>query len=112
MKKNRSSFFNETDYASYNQTAYQNNIPNQNMMYPANGMMPNISANSSFQAGPVNPNMMPPMPNMNTNQDLEIKVAKLERQVNRLEHRIARLEQNSTLATEDLTSNVNDMYMV
>ncbi len=111
MKKNRSSFFNETDYSSYNQTAYQN-VPNQNMMYPANGVMPNISANSSFQAGPA-PMPMPQMqPNMMPNQDLEMKIAKLERQVNRLENRIARLESNNTLSTNDINSSVNDMYMV
>ncbi len=119
MKKNRTSFFNEsTDYTQFNQNTLSQNIPNQNMLYPANGMYPpNISAQSSFQTNNMpmmnqpmpNPNMPMPLPNTD---NIESKLAKMERQIARLEHRVTKLETNTTLSTDDFNNTVNDMYMV
>ena len=103
MKKNRNSFFTETNI----QTGM---IPgmNQNQMMPNNNMMTYQSANSYFYQGPTNPY------NYNTqNNDLESRLAKIERQINRMEHRINKLENNANiLSTEDFESNNTNMYMV
>ncbi len=121
MKKNRNSFFNETtDYMSYNNSvASQNMMPMQaaNNPYP-----PAVNAQSSFQMNGMNPmpnNMMQPaMPNVMPNnmqtmqEDLESRLAKMERQIARLDHRLTKLETNTTLSTNDYESNINNMYMV
>ena len=55
------------------------------------------------------------MPNNNqytTPDNIENRLAKIERQINRLEHRITKLEsQNTTFVTEDI-DNSNNMYML
>ncbi len=126
MKKNRSSFFHEqTDYMQSNMPGGiqgPQNMPNPNMMYQQT--MPTLNAQSSFYAGPgnqLNQNMAPGM-NQNMNMqppygtyptdDIESRLAKLERQINRLEHRIAKIEQSNVHSTEDFESTINDMYMV
>ncbi len=115
MKKNRNSFFNEQiDYTQYNQSQFSQNIPNQNMMYQPNNIMPpmpEINTQSNFYAGP-NSNMNMPSMNNIPLEDIESRLAKIERQLSRLEHRISKLEQNSTFSTNDYNNNVNDMYMV
>lgn len=140
MKKNRASFFNEsTDFTQYNSNVFSQNIPNQGNMYPVNGQipaMPAVSAQSNFYAGPSNiqpqmniPNQYPQqvpmqngnipgnMPMQNTinitqTEDLDSRLAKIERQINRLEHRVNTLEQNSSIISDNFDSNINDMYMV
>lgn len=123
MKKNRSSFFNENiDYNQYNN--YNQSIPNQNMMFPGAMTPPTFNAQSSFYAGPSQmsnqmPSQMPAqmpaqmniMPNSSVD-DVDSRLAKMERQINRLEHRVNRLEQNNTISSENFESNINDMYMV
>lgn len=119
MKKNRASFFNDQiDYAQINSNVYNQNYPNQ-MMQPANGVMqPNLSAQSSFYAGPNgqmqanNQMMMPGMLPMPESTDIESRLAKLERQIQRIDHRLTKLENQSTISTTDFESNINDMYMV
>lgn len=121
MKKNRASFFNEQiDYASYNTNQYNNQYQNPSVMQSANApqasmmpMMPNIGAQSSFYAG------MPPIAGQNNispilgqNEDIESRLAKIERQINRLDHRLSKLEGQNTITTNDLDSNINDMYMI
>lgn len=101
MKKNRSSFFNETmDY-------YNTQMPN---MIGPNNMMPNATQYSMSQSGFYmgNPNMS------NTPfDDYSARLAKMERQLNRLEHRVSILEQNNTnYSTEDGDTTINNMYMV
>jgi septation ring formation regulator EzrA len=52
-------------------------------------------------------------PNYNVNDDVNTRLAKLERQVNRLEHRLSVLEQNNTnYTTDDMDNNLGNMYMV
>ncbi len=119
MKKNRASFFNDQiDYAQINSNVYNQNYPNQ-MMQPANSVMPpNMSAQSQFYAGPngqmvANNQMMMPgmMPSLD-NSDVESRLAKMERQISRLELRLSKLENQNTISTNDFDSNINDMYMV
>ena len=89
MKKNRNSFFTET------------NIQSGMMPYPNQQPMPYQQANSYLYQGPTNPY------NYNTqNNDLES-------QINRLEHRISALENNTNiLSSEDYESINTNMYMV
>lgn len=96
MKKNRNSFFTET------------NIQSGMMPYPNQQPMPYQQANSYLYQGPTNPY------NYNTqNNDLESRLAKIERQINRLEHRISALENNTNiLSSGDYESINTNMYMV
>ena len=96
MKKNRNSFFTETNIQS-GMMPYLNQQP---MQYQ--------QANSYLYQGPTNPY------NYNTqNNDLESRLAKIERQINRLEHRISALENNTNiLSSEDYESINTNMYMV
>lgn len=108
MKKNRNSFFTETNVQSgMMPNPNQMVMPNQQIM-PNQNMMPYQSANSYFYQGPTNPY------NYNIqNNDLESRLAKIERQINRLEHRISTLENNTNiLSTEDYESTSTNMYMV
>lgn len=95
MKKNRQSFFAEN--------AMNYNMYNPNNLISANAPFQSSNSESSFYSGPYP---------YNQNNDLEGRLAKIERQINRLESRINKLEQNSTISTEDIESNVNNMYMV
>lgn len=84
MKKNRNAFFNDMNPMFQNQM-----MPN----YP-NMQMPN-------QMMPTNFNM----------QDIEERLAKIERQITRLDKRISKIE-SSTISTEDFETNSNNMYML
>lgn len=98
MRKNRNSFFSESNMS------YQNYNPNMNMM-GANAPFEASTAYNSFYAGP-NPGM-----NQYTNSsDLESRLAKIERQLNRLDHRISKLEANDY--TIDEIDNTTNMYML
>ena len=102
MKRNRNSFFTETNV----QTGMSPNMGmNPNMGMPN---MPFQSANSYFYQGPTNPY------NYNTqDNDLESRLAKIERQINRMDHRISKLESNLNIyTTDDYESNTTNMYMV
>ena len=95
MLRNRNSFFQE---ASMNTQSFM-----PNMAYA--GTVPYSSAQSSqsYYQGP--------MPNQNNYpiEDLEGRIAKLERQINRLDARISKLENSTKLESIDMSSN---MYMV
>lgn len=98
MKKNRNSFFAESNYQSYN--------PNMNMQ-PA----PYQSSSNYFYQGPG------PMPNNYTTQnmgnDIESRLAKIERQLNRMDYRISKLENANTIITsDDYETNTTNMYML
>ena len=95
MKKNRNTFFQESNYQSYN--------PNMNMNSPYQ------AASNFFYQGPM-PN------NYNTNNngmDIESKLAKIERQINRLDYRVSKLENMSNIVkTDDFESTNSNMYML
>ena len=84
MKKNRNAFFNDMNPMFQNQM-----MPN----YP-NMQMPN-------QMMPTNFNM----------QDIEERLAKIERQITRLDKRICKIE-SSTISTDDFETNSSNMYML
>lgn len=96
MKKNRNSFFAESSYQSYN--------PNMNM----NGA-PYQTASNYFYQGPM-PN------NYNTNigsNDIESRIAKIERQLNRIDYRLSKLENvNNVVSSDDFDVNNTNMYML
>ena len=98
MKKNRNSFFSESSYQAYNPT------PNYNLQNA-----PYQASSNYFYQGPM-PN------NYNTgisNNDIESRFAKMERQINRLEYRINKLENNSNISsTDDFDTNNSNMYML
>ena len=83
MRKDRNSFFAESS------ANYQNFIPPQYQMAANNSMM---------YSG-----------NVPLNNDLNERLAKLERQINRLDHRLSKLE-GSTVNNLDETT--NNMYML
>ena len=90
MIKNRAAFFNDNPM-DYNPNMFNQNMP-MNEPYQMNQM--------GYQS-------------YNQPEDVNARIAKLERQINRLEHRISVLEQNNTnYPGDDLDSNVNNMYMV
>lgn len=100
MKKDRNTFFQEAQMSNYN---YFPN-PNMNLM---SANMPTQASQSSqaFYAGPGSP-IMP-----NIQEDIESRLAKLERQVNRLETRINKLESLTSYSNDDIDVSTN-MYMV
>lgn len=100
MKKNRNSFFSESN------ASFQGFNPNMNMM--GNVPYQASTAYNSFYAGNPSPNMMG-MPNDN---DLESRLAKIERQINRLDHRISKLESTSNTLIDDYDTNTTNMYML
>ena len=97
MKKERSAFFQNSASSYY---------------YPNNMMMPNVpmttQSNSEYYSGPV----MEMAPNIDNsyNNEIETKLAKIERQINRLDSRVTKLE-SETLTNKDLDINSN-MYML
>lgn len=85
MRKNRSSFFNETN------PSFQANMLGPVLPYP-------------------NPNNYNPYAyDIN---DFESKFAKIERQINRLEHRLEKLETSSNYNHDDYDNNNTNMYML
>lgn len=103
MKRNRNSFFTETN----TQTMMQQPPMSQGMP-GAGANMPYQASNSYFYSGPNLPN------NYNTpTNDIESRLAKIERQINRIDHRLTKLENNAnTYTTEDFDSTSTNMYMV
>ena len=105
MRKNRNSFFAESSFESYN--------PNMNMgsVNPSMPNQPYQSASNCFYQGPM-PN------NYNTNgmnNDIESRLAKIERQINRMDYRLSKLENaNNIIKTEnfDTNSTTTNMYML
>ena len=95
MRKERNAFF---EQQSYNQAYYP--TPNMNMM-------PSVASTSSqsfFQG-----------PNVGNNyqeNDLEYRLAKMERQINRLDSRVSKLESNGQVSVTDNYNDYTNMYMV
>lgn len=91
MKKDRNSFFSQYGYSAYNQQP--NYYPNMN----------NMQAGYNINSG------------INTENDIDSRLSRIEREINRLDARITKLE--STLSTNTSTTNTdynfaNSMYMV
>lgn len=59
---------------------------------------------SSFYSGPNMP--------MNGSNDIEERLAKMERSIQRLDARISKIEGQSVKSTEDFESTTNNMYML
>ena len=102
MKRDRNTFF--TNYNAQ-QASYVPNMPNMQMPAMDNSQFgPYQAANtqSSFYAGP----------NLNTtNNDLENRIAKIERQLNRFDARLSKLESLSSGNGAE-TNNYTNMYMI
>jgi hypothetical protein len=102
MRKNRNSFFTESNmsYQGYN---------------PGVNMMPNApyQAGTSYNSFYTGPNMNGA--NMNTatsSSDIDNRFAKIERQISRLEHRVSKLETTSNNTYIDDVDNSGNMYML
>ena len=102
MKKNRHSFFSESNYQSYN--------PGPNITPE---MAPYQAASNYFYQGPIPGN---PQNNYNTiglNNDIESRIAKIERQINRIDYRLNKLENISNIKTsDDYDLGNQNMYML
>ncbi len=97
MKKTRNSFFSESNFQSYNPNMNNMNVP------------PYQTASNYFYQGPI-PN------NYNTSNqtnDIESRLAKIERQLNRIDYRLTKLENTNTIiSSDDYESNTTNMYML
>lgn len=99
MKKSRNTFFQESNYQSYN--------PNMNM-----GAAPFQQASNFFYQGPLPQNNYNTMDNT---MDIESRIAKIERQINRMDYRISKLENATNILSSDdfdTTKNNTNMYML
>ena len=109
MKKDRQSFFNESNFQ---QSGY-GTTPNFGMasQIPMNTGYGQQSS-QSFYAGPI-PNTMGMNQTMANDymSDIESRLAKIERQINRLDARISKLESKGVLTTENYDNSTN-MYML
>lgn len=96
MKKNRNTFFQESTYQSYNPMGNPNQVPFE-------------SGSNYFYQGPTpynyNTNMMP--------NDIETRLAKMERQISRLDYRVNKLENaKNIVTTEEFDVTNSNMYML
>ena len=92
MKKERNAFFQNQSSSSY---YYPQNMP---FAYPQV-----TNSNSNFYQGP------PLHPENDYSNEIETKIAKIERQLNRLDSRVTKLESESTNLDYN---NSNSMYMI
>lgn len=93
MKRNRNTFF--SNYNAQTQS-YIPNIPNNEF-----GPYTQSSMNQNYYPGP----------DINTTNDIENRLSKIERQLNRLDNRLSKLE-NQTMTTEIKDNNYTNMYML
>ncbi len=109
MKKDRNTFFNESNFSQSTYVPTPNFGMNAN--YPMNGAYGQSQASQSFYSGPT-----PMYTNQNTMgsdymSDIESRLAKIERQINRMDARISKLESKGTVTTENFET-TNNMYML
>lgn len=109
MKKDRNAFFNE---ANFSQSSYMGN-PNIPMNNNFPGGMPTYAnqASQSFYSGPVPTNYNNQSIGNDYMNDLESRLAKIERQINRLDARVSKLESMGHITTENY-DNTTNMYML
>lgn len=83
----------------------------RNSYFQENGM--NVGQPMPYQATSFNSFYAGGMPNFNqTSDDLESRLAKMERQINRLDHRLSKLEANPNAIIDDYDTNTTNMYML
>ena len=119
MKKDRNSFFQEYGMSAYNtQQPNLQGYPQQFGGIPG-GVPTQVQSNSSFYAGPIQPNINGINNNDTYTNEIESRISKIERQINRLESRINRLEgemptnfKTTTTTESDYNYNNSSMYMV
>ena len=98
MRKNRNSFFTE---ANMNYTNFQNpGVMPQNIPYQAQ-----VSGNFNYYQNQG-------MPYIDNTDNIENRLAKMERQINRLEHRVSKLENINTTFLDGDIDTTNNMYML
>ena len=74
-----------------------------------NGPAPFQSASNYFYQGPIQPNYNT-QPNGN---DIESRLAKIERQLNRMDYRLSKLENTTNIiSADDIETNNTNMYML
>lgn len=106
MRRDRNTFFQESQM--FNTTNMPNNMmyPNMNMQQPNMNMQQPISqgaSSNSYYYGP----------DINPNNTLENKILKMERQIHQLESRVSKLETFSSNTTiDDNTTTNSNMYMI
>ena len=100
MKKNRNTFFTESQMAATNM--------NPNMGMPMS--MPGVQSMQSNMG--YYPNQMMPTPLPDSNHELEARLTKMERQIHRLESRINKLEGNNPSVAIDIDEYNSSMYMI
>ena len=98
MRKNRSSFFTESNM-KYSNFQAQGAIP-QAMPY----------ANANYNPYQAQPNIG--MPYVDNSDSIENRLAKIERQINRLNARINKLESLNTTFLDDNIDTSGNMYML
>lgn len=114
MKKDRNTFFSEAGMSTQSFFPGPNNM---NMM-SANAPIQSAQASQSFYSGPAMMPQQTPMPIYDTSQnynpynEIENRLAKMERQINRLESRVSKLESQTFYSTDDYNSTNDGMYMV
>ena len=108
MKKDRNAFFQNQSASSY--FYLTNPVPTNPMM----GAYPMATESSSnFYQGPIMTPMYGQQNQDNYSNELESRLAKIERQINRLDTRVSKLESEQLTTggpTNDYTA--NNMYMV
>lgn len=111
MKKERNSFFESSNFnMSTMGPMNMNSMGNMGMMAPSNIN----AASSNFYASQNMPMPLPIYPNIQNGSsmnELESRIAKLERNINRLDARITKLEGNQFQTSAPYDSDGN-MYMV
>lgn len=103
MKKDRNTFF--TNYNAQSQSY----IPNMQIPQPQMQMQPqqfgpyqSASTQSSYYAGP----------DIAATNDIDNRLAKIERQINRLDSRVTKLENAANMNIESNDPNYSNMYMI
>lgn len=108
MKKTRNSFFAESSYQAYTPNYNQNmNMQMQQAPYQ--------TASNYYYQGPLPvPGAMPNNYNtLNASNDIESRLAKIERQLNRMDYRLTKLENaNNIVTSDDFDTNTSNMYML
>ncbi len=99
MKKDRNAFFEQT---AYNKAFY----PTPNIMANPTPSFASTSSQSYFDGPYVTNN------GYNDYNDLDTRLAKIERQIHRLDARINKLENNNTFSQTESINDNTDMYMV
>lgn len=95
MKKNRNSFFAESNYSNFQAGGMPQNIPYQT----------GANYNSFYQN-------QTGMPYVDNTDSVENRLAKIERQINRLNARVNKLESLNTTFIDDTFDTTNNMYML